>query len=128
MELLVMNDAKIMTDSDEPSFRDEHRFSIMIVLAVFLALVLVTISMAIYYGSGAAQLDLSRPGYKSIRAQVENSDSDFQNYSATGQINQTTITEFKTLYNKQAQKIESVDAFSGDPLSPDSLGIGAVAE
>lgn len=123
-----MNDAKIMTDSDESSFRDEHRFSIMIVLAVFLALVLVTISMAIYYGSGAAQLDLSRPGYKSIRAQVENSDSDFQNYSATGQINQTTITEFKTLYNKQAQKIESVDAFSGDPLSPDSLGIGAVAE
>lgn len=123
-----MNDAKIMTDSDEPSFRDEHKFSIMIILAVFLALVLVTISMAIYYGSGAAQLDLSRPGYKSIRAQVENSDSDFQNYSSTGQINQTTITEFKTLYNKQAQKIESVDAFSGDPLSPDSLGIGAVAE
>ncbi len=123
-----MNEAQITIDSDEHSFRDEHRFSIMIVFAILVALALVMISMAIYYGSGAAQLDLSRPGYKSIRAQVENSDSDFQNYSATGQINQSTINEFKTLYYKQAQKIESVDAFSGDPLSPDSLGIGVVTE
>jgi hypothetical protein len=116
---------------DEPktttqfSLVSKHRFFLMIMLAIIISLILVTASLALYNSSGAAQLDLSRPGYKDVRAQVVNND-DFQNYSSTGPINQTTITEFETLYEQQAAKIESVDAFGGDPLSPDALGLNVV--
>jgi hypothetical protein len=79
--------------------------------------------MNIYYSSGAAQLDLSRPGYKGVRSQAVNSDSDFQNYSNTGPINQSAISEFKLLYGQQAEKTKAVDAFGGDPLNLDALGI-----
>lgn len=105
----------------ENTLQNKHLF-MMITLSVFIALMLVGISMAIYYSSGAAQLDLSRPGYKDVRGKVINSDT-FQNYTGSGPINQVTITEFKSLYDQQAKKIESVDAFGGDPLSPDALDI-----
>lgn len=123
-----MNDSQLITPVEDVSFRDKHRFTLLILVAILVTFVLVLISMAIYYSSGAAQLDLSRPGYKGVRAQVVTNDSDFQNYSSTGPINQNTISEFTTLYNKQAQKTKAVDAFGGDPLSPDSLGIGDVSE
>lgn len=123
-----MNEPQSTVSSDEPSFMGEHRFSLLIIFAILIASGLVLISMSIYYNSGAAQLDLSRPGYKAVRAQVTTSDSDFQNYSATGPINQSAISEFKILYARQAQKTESVDAFGGDPLNPSALELTVVTE
>lgn len=78
-----------------------------------------------YNGSGAAQLDLSRPGYISVRSQATNNSDDFGIYSSTGAMSKDVIVEFKTLYDSQAQKIKIVDAFGGDPLSPDALGLNA---
>lgn len=79
--------------------------------------------MQMYNSSGAAQLDLSRPGYVSVRSKVDTSDSDFQNYPANGPMNKGVIDDFKALLNKQAQKIVGVDAFGGSPLDPAALGI-----
>jgi hypothetical protein len=123
-----MNDNQTVAPTDELSFRDKHRFLLLIIMAILVTTVLVLISMTMYYSSGAAQLDLSRPGYKGVRAQVEKNDSDFQNYSASGSITQDTISEFMSLYSKQAQKTKAVDAFGGDPLSPESLGINDEVE
>jgi hypothetical protein len=123
-----MDDTQTPASVGKLSFWGKHRFSLLIVMAILAVSGLVLISMTLYYSSGAAQLDLSRPGYKSVRAQAVTSDSDFQNYSSTGVINQSTISEFKSLYARQVQKIEAVDAFGGDPLSPDSLGISDTSE
>ena len=117
----------IKVDSRQ-SFGDKHRFFLMIVVSFFITFVLVFVSLAMYNSSGAAQLDLSRPGYVSVRSQAVTNDADFQNYSTTGEINQSTISEFQLLFIKQASKAKSIDAFGGDPLSPDSLGIGTVTE
>lgn len=111
--------------ANEGSFRSKHRFLLLIALSILIASILVLISMAMYNGSGAAQLDLSRPGYKEVRAQAITNDSDFKNYSSTGPINQETINEFKSLFEQQAKKTKAVDAFGSDPLSPDALGISA---
>ena len=100
----------------------EHRFSLMIILSIILAFILTFVSMALYNSSGAAQLDLSRPGYKDVRSQVVNDDN-FQDYSSSGSINQAAINEFVSMYHQQAVKTESVDAFGGDPLSTDALGL-----
>ena len=120
----MMNESQSIAPSESMSFLYKYRFALFVVMSILVAFILVLISMYIYNSSGASQLDLSRPGYKSVRAQAVNSDGDFQNYSSTGPINVTTINEFESLYTSESQKIKAVDAFGGDPLSPDALGIG----
>jgi len=119
-----MNDSKTEL-VEEVSFKDKHSFLIFIIVSILIASVIVTISMALYNSSGAAQLDLSRPGYKSVRSQAGKDDGDFQTFSSSGSISKEIISNFKATYDKQAQKIKVVDAFGGDPLSPDALGISA---
>jgi hypothetical protein len=116
----------IDTTTDDASSHSRRRFLILIAGAVLVSLLLTAVSMALYNNSGAAQLDLSRPGYKSVRSQVEGS-SDSQDYPDSGTINQKAIDDFKALLQKQTKKIEAVDAFSGDPLSPTSLGLSTEA-
>jgi hypothetical protein len=117
-----MNDSNAKMD-EEISFKDKHSFLLFITSSIAVASVIVTISMAMYNGSGAAQLDLSRPGYKDVRSQIEKNDVDFQTFSASGPISKKVISDFKATYDKQAKKIKVVNAFGGDPLSTDALGI-----
>lgn len=104
----------------------KHLFGLMIGLAIAITAVLVATSMALYYSSGAAQLDLSRPGYDDVRDQIDKSDN-FNDYSSTGSLNSSAVVEFKIQFDEKAKKIESVDSFGGDPLSPVALGMVAEA-
>jgi len=103
-----------------------NKFLVMIFGAVVITCLLVVVSMSMYSSSGAAQLDLSRPGYVSVRDKAVKSDADFQTFSSSCEINQKTISKFKVSFTKQAVKVKTVDAFGGDPLSPQSLGIDSV--
>jgi H+/gluconate symporter-like permease len=104
---------------------DGHQFGIMVVIAIIVASILVIVSMSLYYSSGTAQLDLSRPGYIDVRDQIDNSD-DLQNYPSSGAITTSVLAEFKLLFDQKVSKIESVDTFGGDPLNPDGLGLTLV--
>jgi len=115
-------------ETAELSFWGRHRFMLLIILAVMISCGLVAISLTMYNSSGAAQLDLSRPGYITVRAQTVDSSSDFKNYPTSGAIDQNSIDEFKALYEEQADKTKVADAFKGDPLSPDALGINSTVE
>jgi hypothetical protein len=122
-----------MNDNDElavenHSYWSQHRFLLLIGISIVVALILVSISMTLYATSGAAQLDLSRPGYKSVISQAVSTDSSFGNYPSVGRLNKASIDEFKNLYETQATKAKAVDAFSGDPLDPNILEISAPAE
>lgn len=119
-----MDDSKDK-QSSELSYWSQHRFLLLIAVSVGIAFILVSISMTLYATSGAAQLDLSRPGFKSVISQAVNTDESFGNYSPIGKLDQSSINEFKTLYDEQASKAKAVDAFSGDPLDPDVLEISA---
>jgi hypothetical protein len=118
-----------MNDSSESvqdtTFLSEHRFLILIGLTIAVALVLVSISMTLYATSGAAQLDLSRPGYKSVTSQAINNDGGFKDYPASGKLDAAALSQFKSLYDSQATKAKAIDAYSGDPLNPDALQISA---
>jgi hypothetical protein len=116
-------DESTIDQTSENVFVNKYGFPIFIMTAIIISAVIVLISMAMYNSSGAAQLDLSRPGYKSVRSQAGKDDSDFQAYSASGPISKSVIDSFKAQYESQAKKIESVNAFGGDPLSPDALGL-----
>jgi len=113
--------------ADELSFWGKHRLSLLLIGTVSIALVMTVVSVAIYNTSGAAQLDLSRPGYLSVSDQVEKTDS-IDTYSSSGAVNKDTIEEFIKLYDAQAKKAKAVDAFNGDPLNPEVLEFGTPAK
>lgn len=103
-----------------------HNFLIFVSSSIVMSFCLVVVSMMMYNSSGAAQLDLSRPGYVTVRSQAGSTSTSYKDYPATGVINQSVIDEFDTLFKAQSGKITSANVFSGDPLSPEALGIGAV--
>lgn len=124
-----MDDNKLdVLEKNELSFRDRHTFLIFISISIFLSIALVSISMAMYNGSGAAQLDLSRPGYVSVRSQATANDNSLKSFSSFGGLDQKDIDYFQEIFSKQAEKVTSIEAFSGDPLSPASLGIEEINE
>jgi hypothetical protein len=103
----------------------QNRFIIMIVTSITLALLLVAVAMALYSSSGTAQLDLSRPGYVSVRDQIK-SDDTFNGFSSSGSVDEKTLDSFKQMFDKRAKDAVSVDAFSSDVLSDSSLGLDDV--
>jgi hypothetical protein len=123
-----MEDKVIETTVEARSFIGKHSFLLFITISILISAVVVYISMQMYNSSGAAQLDLSRPGYVSVRSQVDTSDGDLQTYPSNGAMNKGVINDFKSSFNKQAKKIEAVDAFGGDPLDPAALGISDTSQ
>lgn len=111
----------------EGALGSKQRFLIMITGSVIITFIVVTIGMVMYNSSGTAQLDLSRPGYKSVRSQSITGDNNLQQFSENGPINQSTFDSFKKIYSDQAAKLKAADAFNGDPLSPEALGISVSA-
>lgn len=99
-----------------------YRFIALIGSTILISLFLVGVALALYASSGAAQLDLSRPGYKSVREQAVRSDI-FEGIPATGPVTQDTLSQFRSLYSSQAQKATDVDSFGGDPMSDKILSI-----
>ncbi len=111
---------------DELGFWDRHRLSLLLIITIVIALCLTVVSVVIYNVSGAAQLDLSRPGYRSVSDQIDK-DSTVDEFSATGTVDKATIEEFIKLYDTQAARAKAVDAFNGDPLNPEVLEFGIPA-
>lgn len=114
----VVLEATRVTDAE--TFWMRHRLSLLLIITVLIACTLTVVSMIIYTQSGAAQLDLSRPGYKSVSNQVELDDTT-DAFSASGPIDTSIVEEFIETYGKQVEKAKSVDAFNGDPLNPEVL-------
>lgn len=108
------------TAEEALSFWERHRLSLLLIITVVVAITMTTVSVVIYNRSGAAQLDLSRPGYRSVSDKVEVTD-EINTYSSSGAVNKDTIEEFIKLYDTQASKAKKVDAFNGDPLNPEVL-------
>ncbi len=113
----------VVTVTDEVElvgFWNQHRFFLLIGGVIVVSLIFVVISLVIYNVSGAAQLDLSRPGYQSVSAQVEQNDG-VEGFDAAGEVTVTTIDEFLNQYDEQATRAKAVDAYNGDPLNPELL-------
>ncbi len=106
--------------AEQETFWGNHRLSLLLILTVIIAVFLTVFSMVIYSQSGAAQLDLSRPGYKSVSNQVQIDDTTSV-FQASGPVDKSVIEEFTKMYDEQSQKAKSVDAFNGDPLNPEVL-------
>lgn len=105
------------------TFLDKHRFSLLLILVVLIALALTGVGMFAYNASGTAQLDLSLPGLESVSDKVDKTDKTNE-FSSFGPVNKDSIQDFTKLYDEQAAKAKAVDAFNGDPLNPEVLEFG----
>jgi len=119
----MSEETKSSSTDDQMSFWAEHRFLILIIGTIVISIVLVCVSIFIYKVTGAAQLDLSRPGFKSVSSKVDRTDP-VTDYSAFGPVTKDTLNDFTKLYDTQAAKAKAVDAFNGDPLNSEVLEFG----
>lgn len=99
---------------------ERHRFFVLIAGVILVALFLVSTALSIYNNSGAAQLDLSRPGYQDIRDQAKR-DTTSTAFPATGTLDASAFDNFERMYSERAAKVTSVDSFDGNALSEESL-------
>jgi hypothetical protein len=103
-------------------YSNKLRFASLIGGSIVVALLLVSASVAMYYSSGAAQVDLSRPGYQAVREQTKSEDS-FKGFSSSGDVDQKSLEEFSKLYKERAIDTTTVDAFNSEVLSDAALDI-----
>jgi hypothetical protein len=103
---------------------EQHRFLVMIGVAIGISLFLVSVALALYASSGTAQLDLSRPGYTSVQEQASRQD-EFKSFSSSGPIDRKVISEFRKVYDEEAKAATSIDAFGGDAMGDKVLSLDA---
>lgn len=100
----------------------KHRFMIMIAVSIVVAGLLVIVSVSMYYFTGTAQLDLSRPGYRTVKDQAKPQEA-VTRFSSTGPVDEKMFSDFKKQYENQAQDATSYDAFNSGALSDQALGL-----
>lgn len=99
---------------------EQHKFFVLIAGVILLSTFLVSVALSLYNSSGAAQLDLSRPGYQEVRKQASR-DTTTKTFPATGALNKAALDSFSKLYDEQTAKVVSTDAFDAAALSEESL-------
>ena len=100
----------------------DHRFITMIIGSIVVESFLVFVAMSLYTTSGAAQLDLSKPGNESIRNKLKSDDSSVT-FSSSGPVDEKALNEFETKYNKVLGQAKQPNSFATDILSQSSLQI-----
>lgn len=100
----------------------KNRFVILIFGSIFVSLLLVTVALIWYARSGAAQVDLSRPGYSGVRDQISDT-QDSSTFQSTGAINKEVLDSYEKLFNKTATQVTSVETFDSQALSDETLRI-----
>lgn len=103
---------------------EKHRFLALIAAVILISLFLVSVALSLYNSSGAAQLDLSRPGYQDVRDQAKR-DTTSKSFPATGSLDKEALDLFTKLYGEQSAKVSSSDSFDASALSADSLQLFA---
>ena len=99
-----------------------HRMVYGIVAALLIALLLTTISMALYVSSGASRLDLSRPGYERVRTDVQHDDEE-PTFSATGPMSSAVADDFQARFTKHREALSKLDTFGTNALDDTELQI-----
>jgi hypothetical protein len=122
-----MTEEQLKSESHTLSGWQRHKFMVLVGATIVISLFLVGVALALYVSSGAAQLDLSRPGYKSVREQVTRTEV-FDGFSSNGSLNKDTVDEFRKLYATQAEKATNVDSFAGTVMSDQALSLDAPAD
>lgn len=101
---------------------NQNRFLVLIMAAIFISIVWVIISVAIYMRDGAYLLDLSRPGYEPAREQVHEQTTS-SNFRADGPLDADAVEDFLKLYEERTDAIDKFDNFDSTALDANQLNL-----
>lgn len=119
-------DSTEKSEADKNEKRGGRNLALLGLAAVVVAVVASAISLSIYHATGDIYLDRSRPGF--ISEGEEDNDSKDRDktyvFSQEGAINEDVLDEYlKELEKVEKEIVDASDAFSGDALSDEALGI-----
>lgn len=115
-----MNEPTEESLGPKPWYRKELVF--FIAGSITIAFCLVVISLALYTSSGASLLDASKPGFKSVQSEVDQTDN-FEAFSSDGPVSKATLDQFQQLYQKQVKPVGNTSDFDSTALGDQALGI-----
>lgn len=99
---------------------EEYRLAVSIVAAIVLVLLMTALSVALYIRDGTSRLDLSRPGYESVRDQIDRSGS-LPSFSSNGPVDAASVQEFQKLYDEQTKKLDHFSSFQEKTLEDNQI-------
>jgi hypothetical protein len=99
-----------------------YRFAIMIAAVVVLVLVFTGVSITIYIASGAVNIDLSRPGYESVRAETAIDETEAP-FDSAGPINKSVADDLNRRLENVQTGLAEMNNFSGEALSDEALDL-----
>ena len=117
-----MSDKDMAAEVRGQSLWQQHKFMVLVGMTILIALMLVAVALRLYSSSGAAQLDLSRPGYQSVRKQAGRS-TEFAGFPSSGPLDKEALDTFRRLYDEQLKEATAVESFGGDVMSDAALGL-----
>lgn len=117
-----MSEEDLIVEAQRMDRWRQHKFMVLVGLAIAVSLVLTSWSLWLYNSSDASQLDLSRPGYEEAREQAAQTNG-LTSFPSSGVLDQEALDEFRRLYDKRLEEATAIDAFGGDVLSDKALGI-----
>lgn len=98
---------------------EQHRFFVLIAIVTLISLFLVSVALSLYNTSGAAQLDLSRPGYQNVRKNAVQEEG-VVSYPSSGELDKAALDQFLRMYDERAKKT-STKSFDPSAMSDTSL-------
>ena len=121
MAAVSMEELRI--DAARMTIWQRHRFLVLIGGVILISFVMVIIGMYIYNTSGAAQVDLSRPGYQSVQKEASRDTTD-DSFASTGKLDKEAFDSFDSMYAEHARQVVGVDSFDPNAIDPDTLIFG----
>lgn len=104
-------------DAESMTVWQRHRFFMLVAIVIAVSCLMVVIGMYVYNTSGAAQVDLSRPGYKSVQREATRDSAD-DSFPSTGKLDSDAFDSFDKMYDNHARQVVGVDSF--DPTALDT--------
>ena len=98
------------------------RFYVMIGSVVLITSILVLIAMGLYNSSGAAQLDLSGPGYKDVQKKIRD-EKDPVSFPADGTLDKAAFDTFKKMYAERQNAIKAINGYDPAAVNNDSINL-----
>lgn len=93
-------------------------------LVVVIAVLMTVISLSLYVSSGTLQLDLSRPGYESVRKNIVNPNNRSE-FASSGPVNTEVLNEYQKRFDSQRGELNAIGSFKDAGLEDASLGLNA---
>lgn len=109
-------------DSNPVARLYRNKLYLLIGGVIVIALLLVTIAMSVYNSSGAAQLDLSGPGFKDVQKSVQE-EKDTTSYPANGQFDKASFDSFKKMYDERVHAINAINGYDPAAVNNDSFNL-----